>query len=41
MGEAVEDMLEGLCCSCCGEWFHDDPPGYPRTCAGCEGDETS
>lgn len=40
MGEAAEMMLEGLCCQQCGEFFHDgEEPGYPRTCAGCGGDE--
>lgn len=37
MVEAADDMLEGRCCSVCGEWFHDDEDeGFPRTCAGCE-----
>ncbi len=37
MGEAAESMLEGECCQECGEFFHDDSPGYPRSCAGCGG----
>lgn len=40
MGEVAEMMLEGLCCQCCGEFFHDDEEcGFPRTCAGCGGDD--
>lgn len=37
MGEATEDMLDGSVCQLCGEWFHDDAPGKPRTCEGCGG----
>lgn len=39
MGEAADDILEGLCCQYCGEWFLDDEePGYPRTCECCQDD---
>lgn len=38
MGQAVDDMLEGLVCQECGEWMDDfESPGYPRTCEGCLG----
>ena len=41
MGEAAEDILDGSCCQCCGDWFEDIinggiPPGYPRYCEACE-----
>jgi len=36
MGDAADDILDGLCCQVCGEYF-DDAAGYPRTCAGCGG----
>ena len=44
MGEAAEDMLEGIVCQICGVFFDDflegeEPPGHPRTCEGCGGDE--
>lgn len=40
MGEAADDMLDGSCCSSCGEWFEEifdgvEPPGYPRVCDAC------
>jgi hypothetical protein len=40
MGEAAEDILDGMCCQECGEWFDDiingeEAPGYPRTCERC------
>lgn len=37
MGEAADMMLEGLCCSTCGEYLDGDEPGHPRECAGCSG----
>lgn len=38
MGEAADDILEGLACECCGEWFHDGKEqGHPRSCVGCGG----
>jgi hypothetical protein len=41
MGEAVEDILDGLACEVCGVWFDDvldggEPPGHPRRCEQCE-----
>ena len=37
MGQAVEDMLSGLCCQVCGQWMPDfEEVGYPRTCPSCE-----
>jgi hypothetical protein len=41
MGEAADDILNGLVCQECGEWMDDilngaDEPGYPRTCDGCQ-----
>lgn len=40
MGEAADDMLDGLCCEGCGEWFDDihngaEAPGHPRRCKRC------
>ena len=35
MGDAAEDVLEGLCCEGCGEFFHDEEPGFPRRCEAC------
>lgn len=42
MGEIAEDMIEGCCCSQCGQYFADpdDPErlychGYPVLCAEC------
>lgn len=45
MGEAADDVLDGLVCEGCGEWMSDvldssddEPftaPGYPRRCEGC------
>lgn len=45
-GQAVEDMLEGLTCQECGEFFDDvisggEPPGHPRSCPGCGGGDAS
>ena len=47
MGEIADMVLEGTLCQVCGEIMYDmipdgdeeapDPPGYPRTCAGCQG----
>jgi hypothetical protein len=49
MGQAADDILDGLCCEQCGQWMpdvfddgcsmFDDPPGYPRTCPECLADE--
>ena len=41
MGEAAEDILDGLVCEVCGEWFDDvldgqEPPGHPRRCDRCD-----
>lgn len=41
MGEHADDILEGLCCEQCGEYFDDvldgeDAPGFPRTCESCQ-----
>lgn len=39
MGESAEMVLDGTLCQQCGEAFEDmDPPGHPRTCAGCAGE---
>ncbi len=36
MGQAVEDMLNGLCCQVCGVWMDDfEEVGYPRSCKSC------
>lgn len=44
MGEYAEMMLDGTCCSICGEFMDFDglsgeSCGYPTVCAGCGGDE--
>jgi len=39
MGDVADAILDGLFCQCCGELIDGDEPGYPRTCAGCGGDE--
>lgn len=39
MGEAADLILEGILCQCCGELIDGEEAGYPRTCAGCGGDE--
>jgi hypothetical protein len=41
MGEAAEDVLDGVVCEGCGEFFDDvingkEPPGYPRRCDACK-----
>ena len=37
MGEAAEDILNGIVCQCCGVWMDDfEEVGYPRTCESCE-----
>jgi len=42
MGEIADDMINGRCCSLCGQYFEDpkDPDimfehGYPVACDGC------
>ena len=35
MGDIADDMIDGLCCEQCGEYF-DDSVGYPRLCTSCE-----
>jgi len=47
VGEIADMVLEGTLCQVCGEIMYDmipdgdeeapDPPGYRRTCAGCQG----
>lgn len=44
MGEAADDVLDGMVCECCGEWFDDvingaEPPGFPRMCVACGGED--
>jgi uncharacterized Zn finger protein (UPF0148 family) len=34
MGEYAEMMLDGTCCSCCGEYL-DTRAGYPVMCPSC------
>jgi hypothetical protein len=36
MGEYAEMMLDGTCCSMCGEFINQDFPGL---CAGCKAEE--
>jgi len=40
MGDAADDILNGMVCQHCGEWMDDilagvDAPGYPRSCVRC------
>lgn len=44
MGEIAEMHLDGTLCECCGQVFDDiingaEPPGHPRRCSGCVGDD--
>ena len=46
MGEAADDVIEGRACQECGEFFQRyltdlywEGYGYPKTCAGCGGEE--
>lgn len=39
MGEMADAVLDGEFCQICGEYLDDYAPGYPRTCAGCGGDD--
>lgn len=37
MGQAADDMLNGLCCQYCGVYMDDfEEVGYPRTCSNCQ-----
>ena len=37
MGQAADDMLNGLCCQVCGQFMDDFMEvGYPRTCSCCK-----
>lgn len=38
MGEYAEMMLDGTCCSQCGEYIGTDN-GFPTVCAGCGGND--
>jgi hypothetical protein len=38
MGEAAEMMLDGTCCSSCGEYLGGNE-GYPVQCASCRHDD--
>jgi hypothetical protein len=35
MGEYAEMMLDGTCCSCCGEYLDGDGDGFPVMCPSC------
>jgi len=42
MGEVAEDMIDGSCCSLCGQYFQDSDDkdmiythGYPVVCKDC------
>jgi len=49
MGQVADDILNGLMCEICGVWMPDvlkknsklftNPPGYPRKCPDCIGEE--
>lgn len=36
MGQAADEVLEGLMCKCCGSLIDGEEPGYPRSCEDCE-----
>lgn len=36
MGEAADDLLEGLLCQVCGSVIDGQSPGFPRDCDWCE-----
>lgn len=36
MGQAAEDMLDGLMCQYCGVLIDGEETGYPRSCDSCE-----
>jgi hypothetical protein len=36
MGEYAEMMLDGSCCSSCGEFIDFDGPGFSQLCPGCK-----
>jgi len=36
MGEAADDILDGLMCQVCGTLIDGDAPGHPRSCEDCE-----
>jgi len=36
MGEAADDIINGLMCEHCGELVDGSDPGYPRLCDYCE-----
>lgn len=38
MGDAAEDIIDGLLCQSCGCLVDGDDPGYPRNCDDCEDD---
>ena len=40
MGDAAEDILDGLMCEDCGVLIDGDNPGYPRKCDGCKNGRT-
>ncbi len=39
MGQIADDMINGLCCSHCGNYFEEEH-GYPVLCESCYGSET-
>ena len=38
MGEYAEMMLDGTCCSMCGDYLGGDGDGWAVVCASCEAD---
>jgi hypothetical protein len=38
MGDIADAILDGDLCQVCGEYM-EDGDGFPRTCAGCGGDD--
>ncbi len=39
MGDAADDILDGLVCEVCGEVIDEEAPGYARQCRSCSGGE--
>lgn len=36
MGQAAEDILNGIMCERCGGFIDGEEPGHPRPCEDCE-----
>ena len=40
MGEAADDILDGMVCEACGVYIDGEAPGHPRKCEGCNADHS-